>query len=161
MKYLKMLFLIILIITFNSTVFALNLDVDSDLNGFADKNLLNKNETQNLKNPFFIKKELVETPEEQENLEVAEETETQSPINRPVDLVEERVENIEQREPEPEIIINGIISASNSRMALLISYQQEKHLLQIGETVDDYKLTAYQNGEATFIRNGRAIKVSY
>ncbi|RAK06718.1 hypothetical protein C8C77_12154 [Halanaerobium saccharolyticum] len=146
MKHLKLLLFIVLFITLNSTAFALNLDVDNDLNNFAKENLVNENLTQNLNNPFFLKEEEVElqTPPPnmaENNLEISEE--------------------IEEVDADPEITINGVISASNSRLALLISYQQEKHLLEIGESLDGYKLTAYQNGEATFINEGREIIVLY
>lgn len=161
MKHLKWLIFIILIITVNCTAFALNLNVDNDLNDFAQENLLTENETQNLTNPFFIKQEVEKVPEEEEIME-SENNETQAQTER-VSPVENRVERIEipEPEPEPEIIINGIISASNSRIALLVSYQQDNHLIKIGDSIDSYKLTAYKDGEATFIRNGREIKVSY
>lgn len=157
MKYLKWFLFIILIIILNNTTFALNLDVDSDLNDFAKENLLKENETQNLNNPFFLKKEEVETPK----ADVEEEVELQPLANAAANTVRESERNIEKIEAEPEIIINGVILASNSRMALLISYQQQKHLLKIGDSVDDYKLTAYKNGVATFTKNGKEIKVFY
>ena len=152
MKYLKLLFFIVLIIILNSTAFALNLDVDNDLNDFAKKNLLNENLTKNLNNPFFLNEQLKETPDE--------EVELQTPPNMDVNITKTR-EEVEEVDTEPEITINGVISASNSRMALLISYQQEKHLLEIGDSLDGYKFTAYQNGEATFKKEGREIKVLY
>ncbi|PTV99094.1 hypothetical protein C8C76_11229 [Halanaerobium saccharolyticum] len=152
MKYLKLLFFIVLIITLNSTAFALNLDVDNDLNSFAKENLLNENETQNLTNPFFLNDQLEEVPEEEVELDT-------SP-KMAVNTIENR-EEVEEINAEPEITINGVISASNSRMALLISYQQEKHLLEIGDSLDGYEFTAYQNGEATFKKDGREIKVLY
>jgi type II secretory pathway component PulC len=152
MKYLKLLFFIILIIILNSTAFALNLDVDNDLNDFAKKNLLNENLTQNLNNPFFLNEQLKEAP--------AEEVELQTPPNMAVNTIKTR-EEVEEVDTGPEFTINGVISASNSRIALLISYQQEKHLLEIGDSLDGYKFTAYQNGEATFKKEGREIKVLY
>ena len=163
MKYLKLLFFILLIIILNSTAFALNLDVDSQLNDFAKENLLNENKTQNLNNPFFIKKEVEETSEGEDNLEVEEEVnpQTPAPTNTAANTFDESEQNIGEINTEPEIIINGVISASNSRIALLISYQQEKHLLEIGDSLDGYKLTAYKNGEATFKKSGREIKILY
>ncbi|TDO92253.1 hypothetical protein DFR79_10666 [Halanaerobium saccharolyticum] len=152
MKHLKLLFFIVLIIIFNSTAFALNLNVESELNDFAKGNLLNKNLVQNLNNPFFSNEKIEEAPEE--------EVEVQTPPNIAVDTIETGAE-IEKIDTEPGIIINGVVSASNSRMALLISYQQEKHLLEIGESLDGYKFTAYQNGEATFKKAGREIEVLY
>jgi|GEM_PF-2007357 hypothetical protein len=159
MKHLKWLIFIILIITVNFTAFALNLDVDSDLSDFAQENLLTESETQNLKNPFFIKLEVEEVPAEEEIVEAKDvETQPQTEAAAPVD---NRMERIVMPEPEPEIIINGVISASNSRIALLVNYQQNNHLLEIGDSIDSYELTAYKDGEATFIKNGREIKVSY
>lgn len=147
MKHLKLLLFITLIIILNSTAFALNLDVDNDLNNFAKENLLNENLTKNLNNPFFLNEQL-------------EEVELESPPNMAANTIETR-EEVEEIDTEPKITINGVISASNSRMALLISYQQEKHLLEIGDSLDGYKFTAYQNGEATFKKEGREIKVLY
>ena len=158
MKTLRIIFTIFLIILFSFSAYALNLEVDNDLNNFANQNLLNGNESENLNNPFFIKKEVIEAPAEEEVLERETIEEQTQPAVVPTEIKEERVE---KTEAEPEIIINGVISAANSRLALLVSYQQEKHLLKIGSSVDGYRLTAYRDGEATFIKNGREIKVSY
>jgi hypothetical protein len=158
MKTLRIIFTILLIISFSFSAYALNLEVDNDLNNFANQNLLNGNESENLNNPFFIKKEVVEAPEEEEVIERETIEEQTQPAVVPTENSEER---IEKKEAEPEIIINGVISAANSRLALLVTYRQEKHLLKIGSSLDDYSLTAYRDGEATFIKNGREIKVSY
>ena len=158
MKTLRIIFTILLIISFSFSAYALNLEVDNDLDNFANQNLLNGNESENLNNPFFIKKEVIEAPEEEE---VIERETLEEQIQPAVVSTEIKEERIEKKESEPEIIINGVISAANSRLALLVNYQQEKHLLKIGSSLDGYRLTAYRDGEATFIKNGRKIKVSY
>ncbi|MFW5736037.1 MAG: hypothetical protein ACOCXB_01635 [Halanaerobium sp.] len=161
MKYLKLVFLTVFIIIFSSNAFALNLEVDSDLNDFAEENLLGENQTQNLRNPFFEKKEAGENPEAEEELELEDGFEADPSLNSAAETDDQRTETIKDVESEPEIIINGVISASNSRLALLVSYQQEKHLLKIGDSLDDYRLTAYKNGEATFEKNGEEFEIAY
>jgi hypothetical protein len=160
MKTIRIVFISLIMILFSFSAYALNLEVDNDLNTFANQNLLNGSESEKLNNPFFIKKEVVETlqPEEEEVLEKETPEEQTQPAVIPAETREERVEKTES---EPEIIINGVISAANSKIALLVSYRQEKHLLKIGSSVADYKLTAYRDGEATFVKNGREIKISY
>lgn len=157
MKNLKIIFLIIFLLTLSSTAFALNLDVDNDLNDFAKENLIKEKETKNLKNPFFIEKEVAAISEQENNLE-AENKEQRDPK---ANSSEQKSESREEITAKPEIVINGVITASNSRMALLLSYQQERHLLKIGEKLDGYRLTAYKNGKATFIKNGVKTEVIY
>ena len=157
MKNLKIIFLIVLFLTLSSTAFALNLDVDNDLNDFAKENLLKENETQNLKNPFFIEKEVAAISDQETSLEVENKDERTPELN----TSKQNSESSEEIKAKPEFVINGVISASNSRMALLISYQQERHLLKIGNKLDGYRLTAYKNGKATFIKDGVKIEVIY
>lgn len=153
MKYLKILFLIAFIFIFSSNVFALNLEVDNDLSDFAQENLLKEDEIKILKDPFYIKKEVVESP--------VKENKAESLLNSDENIHNDRIKTIEKKESEPDIIINGVISASNSRIALLISYQQQKHLLKIGDSFNDYRLTAYKNGKAIFKKNDKIFEIIY
>lgn len=149
MKTLRIIFTILLISSFTFSAYALNLEVDNDLNNFANQNLLDVGDTQSLKNPFFIKKEVMEAPEE---------------IEAAADLADNIIDD-NRDGPEtvskPEIIINGVITAASNRMALIVSYNQDKHLLKIGDIMDGYRLSSYKNGEATFVKNGDITKVSY
>lgn len=153
MKIFKLLLIFILMLIINSSVSALDLDVEDDLNDFAVVNKLSSNQMQNLKNPFFV---------EIESAEITEAVETDE-----VDFPEELAvsEDTSQEEQvvvsEPDIVIDGIIKAANSRIALIVDYNQNKHLLKIGDTMNGYRLSSYQNGEAVFIKNGSTVRVEY
>lgn len=158
MKVLKILFLLsfIMLISFNSL--ALELKVESQLNDFVQSNLLAENEKQNLKNPFFIKKEEVENNSQQSidlglNLSKKE--------NKIIKENKEQQVDEQKNNYKPEIKINGVLRTSNSNLALLLNYQNKSEIIKIGESVNNYKLINYQAGEATFINQGEKFKVRY
>ena len=136
----------------NSTASALDLDVESDLNEFAAANKLSSTQIKNLKNPFFIE---IETDEISDEIATEE-----NYLTEEFTAVEES-NQVEETVSEPEIVIDGVIKAANSRMALIVSYNQDKHLLKIGDMMNGYRLSSYQNGEAVFIKNGSSIRVKY
>jgi hypothetical protein len=153
MRVIKFVFLVFLISSLSISASALNLDVDNDLANFADENLLNNTDSNSLINPFLI--EIPETKKQEENLDQVRDDFIEENTNLP----EPELEVVEPKKEEL-LTINGVISASN-KLALLINYQNTNHVLKIGDTLDNYRLVSYQNGDATFVRNGNSIKISY
>jgi hypothetical protein len=154
MRVIKFVFLVFLISSLSISASALNLDVDNDLANFADENLLNNTDSNSLINPFLI--EIPETKKQEENLDQVRDDFIEENTNLP----EPELEVVEPKKEEL-LTINGVISASSNKTALLINYQNTNHVLRIGNSIDDYRLVSYQNGEATFIRNGNSIIISY
>ncbi|MGM0549373.1 MAG: hypothetical protein ACQER0_08900 [Bacillota bacterium] len=158
MKFLKILFLLCLIMLISINVFALELEVESQLNDFVQSNLLVELEKENLKNPFFIKKEKVES-DFKKNLDLglkANQKESKIITENKEQQVDEQKNNY-----NPEIKINGVLRSSNSKLALLVNYKNQSEIIKIGESLDSYKLISYQAGEATFINQGEKFKVIY
>lgn len=154
MRVIKFVFLVFLISSLSISALALNLDVDNDLSDFVNENLLNNTDSNGLINPFLI--EIPETKKQEENLDPVRDDFIEENTNLP----EPELEVVEPKNEEL-LTINGVISASNNKTALLINYQNTNHVLRIGNSLDNYRLVSYQNGEATFIRNGNSIKISY
>jgi hypothetical protein len=159
MKILKLIFVMILFLTLNSTVFALNLDVDNNLKSFANQSLLDISDIKDLKNPFFIQKK-IENDGSQNSLDLGLNLPQKEEFNLIKDNIKQQVDE-QNNNYNPPIKINGILRTSNSNLALLLNYQSQSEIIKIGESMDNYKLINYQDGEATFINQGKKLKVKY
>ena len=165
MKLIKYLIVVMIILFLNLPAAALNLEVDKTLVNFTEKNKLNENQLQNLNNPFRNKELNTEqqSQEERETAEAKEESKVKAEKDSTNNKAEQQAESTDksQKEPLTNISINGVLSTSNSRTALLINYNNESEVIEVGNTVDGFKLISYQNKTAVFIKNGKRIEVAY
>lgn len=164
MKFIRVFLILLLILFLNLPAAALNLEVDKDLVDFTEKNKLSEKQLQDLNNPFRIKDLSTEQQNQKEEPAEAEKegkVKIKKDSNNNKSGQQGESKDKSQEEILAKISINGVLSTSSSRTALLINYNNKTQVVEVGGTVDAFKLSSYQNKTAVFIKNGKRIEVSY
>jgi len=138
-KFISVIIIAVLLFGFGPGVNALELDVEDAMSQFASEVRLLDEELRLLRNPFADQR-----PREPE-------PGPSRPAPAPDDAeVEEEPEEIEP----PTFSINGAVR-SGGRVVLIIENGDVPELLRGGQSRDGYQFTGYENGEATFTRDGQ------
>ena len=138
-KFISVIIIAVLIFGFGPGVNALELDVEDAMSQFASEVRLLDEELRLLRNPFADQR-----PREPE-------PGPSRPAPAPDDA--EAEEEPEEIEP-PTFSINGAVR-SGGRVVLIIENGDVPELLRGGQSRDGYQFTGYENGEATFTRDGQ------
>ena len=142
MKILAWMTMIILVAVIGGPgVNALELDVEDAMSQFASEVRLLDEELRLLRNPFADHR-----PREPE-------PGPSRPSPAPDDEAAEVEEEPEEIDP-PTFSINGAVR-SGTRVVLIIENGDVPELLRGGQSRDGYQFTGYENGEATFTRDGQ------
>lgn len=138
-KFISVIIIAVLLFGFGPGVNALELDVEDAMSQFASEVRLLDEELRLLRNPFADQR-----PREPE-------PGPSRPAPAPDDA--EAEEEPEEIEP-PTFSINGAVR-SGGRVVLIIENGDVPELLRGGQSRDGYQFTGYENGEATFTRDGQ------
>ncbi len=138
-KFISVIIIAVLLFGFGPGVNALELDVEDAMSQFASEVRLLDEELRLLRNPFADQR-----PREPE-------PGPSRPSPAPDDA--EAEEEPEEIEP-PTFSINGAVR-SGGRVVLIIENGDVPELLRGGQSRDGYQFTGYENGEATFTRDGQ------
>ncbi len=120
---------------------ALELDVEDAMSEFASEVRLLDEELRLLKNPFNDYR-----PQE----ETASQSRTSSASASGTEAEEEEPEEIEP----PSFKVNGSARSGN-RVVLIIENGEDPELLRSGQSFNGYQFTGFEDGKATFTREGQ------
>lgn len=123
---------------------ALELDVEDAMSQFASEVRLLDEELQLLRNPFADYRPVEET---------ASQSRPTTASASSTDTGTEAEEEVEEVSP-PAFRVNGS-ARSGSRVVLIIENGAVPELLKGGQSFDGYQFTGFENGEATFTRDGQ------
>lgn len=138
-KFISVIIIAVLLFGFGPGVNALELDVEDAMSQFASEVRLLDEELRLLRNPFADQRPREPEPGPSRPAPAPDDTEA-----------EEEPEEIEP----PTFSINGAVR-SGGRVVLIIENGDVPELLRGGQSRDGYQFTGYENGEATFTRDGQ------